>query len=148
MDLGKRTSRRAASSTWKCSNSRPASRDDALGGLLIEPVRARHHIRLGDAGDLARPAARLPLRGQAAGKACDALRALGRDDLDGEASLVAEFLDLLPRPVAQVGHDIDEIGQLALAARIEAFAVLAQEDVVDAVGVGRGERIPGRSGSA
>src|SRR3984893_11178900 len=109
--------------------------DDALGRLLIEPVRAREHIRLGDAGDLARLAAGLPLRGQAAGEACDALRALGRDDLDGEASLVAEFLDLLPRPIAQVGHDIDEIGQLALTARVKSLTVLTQEDVIDAVGV-------------
>src|SRR6266545_2317769 len=104
---------------------------DALGGLLIEPVRARKHVRLGDAGDLAGLAPGPALPGEVTGEAGDALRALGGDDLHREAPLVTEFLDLAPRPVAQIGHDVDQIGQLALAAWIESLAVLAQEDVVE-----------------
>ena len=80
----------------------------------------------------------LRFRARSHGEARDALRGLRRHDLDREASLLAEFLDLLPGPIAQVGHDIDQIDQLAFASRVEPLAVLAQEDVVDAVGIGQG----------
>lgn len=125
--------------------------DDALGGLLVEPVGPGHEVRFGHGGDLARLALRLPLAGQLDAEAGDALGALRRDHLHADSPLGAEVLHLAFRRVGKVRHDLDEIGQVPLAARVDALAVLAREDVVDALRVGQrpaASASPGRSGSA
>ncbi len=109
----------------------------ALGDLLEEPVGLAHHVRLGDAGHLAGLAPRLALLGEIGGEAGDALGAARRDHLHREAALGAVLLQGPPGAVAEVGHEPDEIGQLALAPRIDPFAVLAEEHIVDALGIGQ-----------
>src|SRR5439155_12187082 len=81
-------------------------------------------------------ALRLPRTGQPAGKARDPLDAGRGDDLHREVSL-AVLLDRAPAAVTQVGHDAGEIGQITLAPGIDPFAVLAHDDVVDAVRIGQ-----------
>ena len=107
----------------------------ALGDLLEEPVGLAHHVRLGDAGHLAGLAPRLALLREIGGEASDALGAARRDHLDREAALGAVFLQGAPRAVTEVRHEPDDIGELALAPGIDPLAVLAQEDIVDALRV-------------
>ena len=108
--------------------------DDAFGNFLEESVRLAQHIRFGDACHLPGLPLSLAGPGELASKAGDTLGALGRHDLHREAAL-AVFLHASPAPIAEIGHDPGKIGQLSLAPRIEALAVLPQEDVVDALGL-------------
>src|SRR5712692_10017588 len=131
MDFGKRTSRRAVSSTWKCSNGRPASRTMRSAVCWKSPSVWRRTFDL--VTQVTLPGLPLAFRfaGEVAGEARDALGTLRHHHLDGEVSLVAEVLDAASRPVAEGWHDIAQVGQRAFAARIDALAVLAKEDVVD-----------------
>src|SRR5205085_2200940 len=88
---------------------------------------------LRDARQLPRRAARLAASGERAREPRRALDARARDDLGGEAP-GAVVADTAPELVAELWQRAREIGELALAARIEPFGELTHDDVIDAVG--------------
>ena len=118
--------------------ARPPSRRRGRTGVAVE-VHAEDDVHgLGEAHETPCGVVYVEvLEPEPVGFADDGLGALQRDHLHGESPLGAEVLHLASRPVGEVRHDLDEIGQVSLAAWLDALAVLAREDVADALRVGQ-----------
>src|SRR5205814_7974310 len=96
------------------------ARRDLRNDLLEEAVGLGHHVRFGDAGELARRAPRLARARQLAREARGTLDAGTGHDLRGEAAGTV-VADTPAEFVRELGHRAREVGKLALASGIETF---------------------------
>ena len=95
----------------------------------------RRRCRPRTSRDLAGRATSLSLACQLAGEARDPLDTRARDHFHGEAPR-PELREPATEAVLKIRHRVGEGAQLTFAAGIEAFRQLADDHVVDAIGVG------------